>query len=126
MAEDQLKAAQVQLDIQSPFLNYRAKGNQVELQGAQNIEGEDNYRLKLTYNNGTPVTYYIHAMNYRFTKSSSKRPVTGGEMDVEATYANYKQTPDGYWFAYTIVNEQSETNFDTIETNIAIDESISR
>ena len=46
-------------------------------------------------------------------------------MEIETTYSNYKQNADGFWFAYTVTSSvQGETNYDKIETNIAVDESI--
>jgi hypothetical protein len=50
--------------------------------------------------------------------------VNGEEMDVATTYSNYKQNADGYWFAYTTSSIRGETNFDKVDTNIKVDESI--
>lgn len=124
MTDDQFKASQVQLDIQSPLLNYKDKGNKVELLGTEKIDGEDNYKLKITYKNGLVSLYFIGSKNNRINKTSGKRTINGEEMDVETTYSNYKQTPDGFWFAYTTSSMQGETNFDKIEANIKVDESI--
>jgi hypothetical protein len=68
--------------------------------------------------------YFIGSKNNRINKTSGKRVVNGEEMDLETTYSNYKQTPDGFWFAYTTSSMQGETNFDKIEANIKVDESI--
>ena len=45
-------------------------------------------------------------------------------MDVETVYSNYKQNADGFWFAYTNNTIQGEVNYEKIETNIKVDESI--
>lgn len=124
MSEEQVKAGQSQLDVQSSLLNYKEKGTTVELLGTEKVDGADHYKLKITYKNGIITNYFIDGTNYRLTKTTSKRTINGEEMDLETTYSNYKQNADGYWFAYTVNSIQGETNFDKIETNIAVDESI--
>lgn len=120
MPDEQLKPGQTQLDVQSSLLDYKEKGSAVELLGT---EGTD-YKLKLTYKNGVVTTMFIGQKDYRLNKTISKRNINGEEIDFETTYSNYKQNAEGYWFPYTSSNMQGETNYDKIETNIAVDESI--
>ena len=124
MTDDQFKPSQTQLDIQSPLLNYKDKGNAVELLGTEKIDGEDNYKLKVTFKNGVISNYFIGSKNSRLNKSTGKRMINGEEMEIETTFSNYKQNADGFWFAYTVVSTQGETNYDKIETNIKVDETI--
>jgi hypothetical protein len=124
MTDEQLKAGQTQLDVQSVLLNYKEKGTAVELLGTEKVDGADNYKLKLTFSNGIVTTYYIGQAGYRLNKTVSKRNVNGEEMELENSFSNYKQNADGYWFAYTSVSMQGEMNYDKIETNVAVDESI--
>ncbi len=124
MTDDQFKAGQIQLDIQDVLLNYKEKGTGVELLGSEKVNGEDNFRLKLTYKNGIVTDYFISSNNYMVTKTSGKRTFNGEQMDIETTYSNYKQNADGYWFAYTTSGMQGETNYDKIETNIDVDPGI--
>ncbi|HAO45389.1 MAG TPA: hypothetical protein PLZ45_10655 [Ferruginibacter sp.] len=120
MPEDAVKAAQSQLDVQSALLNYKDKGTAVEFLGA---EGND-YKLKVTFKNGISTTYFIGKSDNRLNKSVSKRSINGEEMEIETTYSNYKQV-DGFWFAFTVTSSvQGETNYDKIETNVKVDESI--
>jgi hypothetical protein len=124
MTEEQLKAGQSQLDIQSSLMDYKEKGNTVELLGSEKIDGADNYKLKVTFKNGINSTYFIRQADYRLNKTISKRTINGEEMEIETTYSNYKQV-DGFWFAFTVTSSvQGETNYDKIETNIPVDESI--
>lgn len=124
MTEDQIKAGQTQLDVQSVLLDYKTKGTTVELAGTEKIGDEDNYKLKITFKNGVVTNYFIGSKNFRLNKSSGKRNVNGEDVEVETTYTNYKQNADGYWFAYTNGTMQGEINFDKIETNIKVEESI--
>jgi len=120
MPEEQAKAAQSQLDVQSALLDYKDKGTSVELLGT---DGND-FKLKVTYKNGISSTYYIGQKDYRLNKTVSKRTINGEEIEIETSYSNYKQV-DGFWFAFTSTSSvQGETNYDKIETNIPVDESI--
>ena len=124
MPEEQLKAAQSQLDVQSSLLDYKEKGNSIELLGKEKVDGADNFKMKITFKNGITSTYFIGADNYRLNKSVSKRTINGEEMEIENTYSNYKQV-DGFWFPFTATSSvQGETNYDKIETNVPVDESI--
>ena len=125
MTEAEFKSGQTLLDIQSPLLEYKDKGNTVELLGNEKVDNEDSYKLKLTYKNGIILYLFISIKDNRMIKTTGKRTVNGEEMEFETKLSNYKQNADGYWFAYTISsNVQGETNFDKIETNIPVDESI--
>lgn len=121
MSDEQIKAGQSQLDVQSSLLDYKEKGTALELLGADG----NNFKLKVTYKNGITTTYYIGQNDYRLNKTVSKRNVNGEEMEIETTYSNYKQTADGFWFAFTTASSvQGETNYDKIEVNITVDENI--
>ena len=120
MPEEQVKAAQSQLDVQSVLLDYQAKGTTVELLGK---EGND-FKLKVTFKTGISTTYYIGQSDYRLNKTVSKRNINGEEVEFETTYTNYKQV-DGFWFAFTATSSiQGETNYDKVEVNIPVDKKI--
>lgn len=57
MPEAQFKNGQTQLDIQSVFLNYKEKGSTVELLGSEKLDGEDNFKVKVSFTNGLVTTY---------------------------------------------------------------------
>ena len=125
MPEQQLQSSQTQLDIQSPLLNYKEKGNTVEFLGKEKVDDDDCYKLKVVYKNGTTTIFFISGKDNRLIKSSGKRNMNGQDVDFDSRYTNYKQNADGYWFAYTISSTiQGETNFDKIDTNMPVDEKI--
>lgn len=124
MTEEIFKSSQTQLDIQSALLNYKDKGSTVELAGTEKVGDEDNYKLKVTFKNGVVTTYFIGSKNYKLNKSSGMRSMNGAEMEVTTSFSNYKQNADGFWFAYTYLSMQGEINFDKIDTNVKVDESI--
>lgn len=124
MSDDELKSSLTQLDIQGSLVDYKQKGTTVEVIGKEKVDTEDCYNLKLTYKSGVVANYYISTTTYYIVKTSGKKIIGGKEMDVTTTYSNYKKNADGYWFPYTTVNSQGETDYSTIDTNKPVDESI--
>ncbi len=124
MPDDQLKFAVNQLDLQGPFINHKEKGTTVELVGKETVDGMDCNKLKVVFKNGALVYYFIDTKTNRICKTNTKTAINGEEVDLSTTYTNYKQNADGFWFPYTSTNMRGETNYDKIETNIAVDNSI--
>jgi hypothetical protein len=123
MDPEQLKSIQGQLDIQGTFLNYKAKGYSVEYLGTEKVDGKDAFKLKVV-KEGKDIFYYIDAVSNFIVKTTSKANVQGQEMDVETTFADYKQNADGYWFSYTNTTMQGVITFDKISTNVAVDDKL--
>ena len=122
---DAVKAAQSQLDLAGGLFNYKEKGSTVEFPGTEKVEGKEAYHLKLTDKNGKLVHFYIDSKTNRLVKTSGKaKGPDGTEMDVETSYADWKQNADGFWFPYSMTTMQGPITFDKIETNIKVDESI--
>ena len=122
---DMLKSAQGQLDIQGPLYNYKEKGNTVEYVATEKVDGNDAYKLKIAGKNGKSSFYFIDVKTNRIVKISGKtKGPDGEEMDVESNFSDYKQTADGYWFAYSTTTPQGPIVFDKIETNVKVDENI--
>jgi len=124
MSEDQFKSGQNQLDLQGPFVNYKEKGHSITLSGKETVDGTECYKLVVAFKNGSKTDYYIETKTNRVYKTSAKITVNGEEVDAFTIYNNYKQDANGYWFAYTTVSTRGETNYDKIESNIAIDDNI--
>ena len=125
MDAETVKSMQSSLDIQGQLFNYKDKGSKVEYVGTEKVESADAYNLKITNKNGREANFFIDTKTNRLIKTSGKvKGPDGAEMDVEATYSDYKQNADGYWFAYSTTSPQGPISFDKIETNVKVDESI--
>lgn len=124
VGEDIVKAGQSTLDIQSPFINYKEKGNTVELLGKDKAEGKDCFKLKLTNKFGKVTTVFIDATTYYRVKAVTKATVNNEEMDVETVYSDYRKNADGYVFAYAQTSPRGTITFSSIEINKPVDENI--
>jgi hypothetical protein len=124
VGEDMVKAGQNSLDLQSPLLNYKEKGNTVELLGKEKADGKDCYKIKLTNKFGKVTTVFIDATTYYRIKSISKATVNNEETDVETIYSDYKKNADGYVFAYSQSTPRGNIVYTAIEVNKPVDENI--
>ncbi len=125
MTADDVLKSQDQLDVQDDLLDYAAKGTTLENLGTDEVEGTDCYKLKLTLKSGKEKTYFINTEDNMLVKVSEKITVNGQQMESASLFSNYKKVGDGVLFPYTQSNSlQGQIDFDTVEVNQAIDESI--
>jgi outer membrane lipoprotein-sorting protein len=127
MSADELKMTEEQADMDGPLVDYKEKGNTVELLGKEKVEGADAYKLKVTMKNGTVRTLYIDAEHFLQIKDEAKRTVRGTEMETETIYGDYKEV-DGMMFPYSIDSGQKgnpqrqKITVEKIELNVPIDD----
>ena len=127
MAEEEAKLAQEQADIDGPLIDYKAKGNAVELLGKDKVEGADAYKLKVTLKNGAVRTLYIDAEHFLQIKDESRRTIRGAEVDTETILGDYKAV-DGMMFPHSVDSGQKgnpqrqKLVVEKIELNVPIDD----
>jgi hypothetical protein len=93
---DQVKMSQGQLDVGGPLFNYAAKGNTVELQGKDSVNGVNAFKLKLKGKEGNENLFWIDPSTYYILKSTSKISVNGQDVETGIAFSNYKKTDYGY------------------------------
>jgi hypothetical protein len=129
MPEDMVKESKDQVDVAGPLVDYKDKGNTVELLGKEDMEGTDTYKLKLTEKSGDVSYIYLDAQTYYQLKETQKYKMEDKEVESEVLFSNYK-TVDGITFPYTMETRQvgesrgQVMNYETIEVNGKIDESL--
>ena len=125
--EDEAKSAADNADPDgSPLIDYKAKGNTVELLGKEDVEGSMAFKLKVTLKNGSASTIFINEKTYMPSKMITKRKQMGQEMELEAYPSNYKAV-DGVQMPFSTevkVGGRSMMQYviEKVETNVAVDE----
>lgn len=115
-------------DFDGPLVDYRAKGNRVELAGKEEVDGQPAYRLKLTSAKGETRSYLFDAENFHLVRWEGTRKVGDKDVPWESMFRDYREV-DGLLFAYEIDSdapgtEQSQKIIaDKIEVDPKIDES---
>jgi len=90
-SSDELKAMDLQSDLDGPLVDYVAKGTKAEMEGTERVEGKDTYRLKLTYKNGASQHVWIDANTFLETKiEGTPRKLDGKLHNVEIYYRDYR------------------------------------
>ena len=130
---DRLKGMQGSLDIAGALVDYSAKSSKVILDGKENVNGKDCYKIKLTQPDGKETTYYIDTKTYLLEETKSMGKMMGkdgkqSDREMITVFSDYKAV-DGVLFPHTIANPgmgqgAGSTTFDKIELNKTIDESM--
>ncbi|HMF57625.1 MAG TPA: hypothetical protein VK619_14880 [Pyrinomonadaceae bacterium] len=126
--EEDARDLQEQADMDGPLVDYKTKGNTVELVGQEDLEGTNVYKLKLTLKNGDVEYLYIDSQNFLALKSTSKRKRQGGEIEIESYFGDFK-TVNNVMFPYSIENKVAgrtvfQIAVDSIQANIPIDDAV--
>ncbi len=124
MPAESFKSVVNEYDVQGFLFDYKSKGYKIILAGKEKIDNAETFKMEVTYPNGENRTYYIDVATSRLVKSVSKRNVNGQEMENVTSFSDYKQNKDGYWFAYTLSTTQGNIIFETVETNVALPETL--
>ena len=127
MSAEDLKSVSEESDFDGPFIDYKAKGNQIELVGKEELAGKSAYRVKLTNKNGNVRYYLFDATSFLPAKWEETRVVEGKEMAWESFFSDYREV-NGVKYAFQIDSDSPGTELkqsvvaEKIEINPQIDE----
>ena len=136
LPDDAVASMQTELDIPGPLVDYAAKGNKVELIGKDTLDGNENYKIKLTTATGKDIFFWIDSKTYLLTQTSQKgggmfgggRKNGNGDNETTVVYKDYGVV-EGIQFPHTIETKMAGGNnagggaatFDKIEINQPVD-----
>jgi outer membrane lipoprotein-sorting protein len=127
MSADERKDIEESADIDGPLVDYKSKGNKVELLGKDKVEGTDAYKLKVTLQNGDIQTVYLDADSFLEIKEETKRMVRGSEQEFETSVGDYKEV-NGMMFPFAMESGQKgsqqkqKLTIEKIEINVPVDD----
>jgi outer membrane lipoprotein-sorting protein len=127
MGEDELKAFTEEADFDGPLVDYKEKGNKVELVGKEPVEGTDAYKLKVTLKNGEVDYVYLDTDSYLVLKQESKRTVRGAERESEVNLGDYKEVeglviPFSFEMGQKGMPQKQKIIIEKVELNPAIED----
>src|SRR5882762_7702736 len=99
-AED-LKNISDESDFDGPLVDYKAKGNQIELAGKETLDDKPVYRLKLTNKNGDVRFYFLDASTFLLVKWEGMRKTGEQELAWESFFSDFQQV-QGLKFPFRI------------------------
>lgn len=129
MSAEDSKLVEEQSDMDGPLMDYKQKGNTVELVGKEQVEGADAYKLKVTLKNGELRHIYLDAETYLEIKSEAKRTVKGTEVESESYMGDYKEV-DGMMTPFAIESgakgstQRQKIVIEKVEMGLALSDSL--
>lgn len=125
MPADQLEGVADQLDFQDKLMDASARNYAIVLEGKEDMDGTQVFKLKVTDADNEAHTFYVDAATYYVVKVVEKSEAMGQPVEVTTVYSQHKALPSG------IVIAMKEDSGDAgafiinnIEENTIKDESI--
>jgi outer membrane lipoprotein-sorting protein len=118
-------------DFDGALLNYKAKGNTIDLVGKEKLDGKDVYHLKVTMKGGPVQDYLLDAESGIELRMSAIVDLPNGQKQTLTTeMSNYKQV-NGIMIPHTVTQMSGaqrllQWTIDTVEFNTVPDDSIFR
>jgi hypothetical protein len=116
-------------DIDGPLVDYKAKGNQVELEGTEKVDGNDAYKLKITQKDGMVRYDYLDAKSYLEVKWQGEIDAGTQKFVAESFFTDYRPV-NGVMYHYQIDSDTIGTPykqklvFDKIDVNLPLDDAV--
>lgn len=128
MSDEEVKSVQEQADIDGLLVDYKAKGNKVELVGKEEMEGTPVHKLKITKKNGDIRYMFLDAASGIELKMTSIYTQGEKQTEVETYFSDYK-SEGGVMVAHAMENRANGQTFsnitiEKIEPNVTIDDAI--
>jgi outer membrane lipoprotein-sorting protein len=96
---EEMKKASQEQDLDGPLVDYVAKGTKLELEGTEQVEGRDAYKLKLTLKNGEMRRVWVDAQTFLDVKIDGTRRLDGKPHSM-ATYLHGYKSVQGLMVAH--------------------------
>ena len=118
-------------EFDSVFVDYKEKGNKIELVAKETVDGAPVYHLKVTKKGGPPQDYYLDAETGLEKKISvTGRGPDGSQMVNVTEFSDYRSVA-GSMVPFVLKQRQNgtliaTTTLDKVEFNVAIDDGIFR
>lgn len=116
-------------DIDGPLLDYRKKGNKIELIGKEKVGDKDAYKLKVTDKTGEIRYDYLDASSFLEIKWEGQVENAGVTNTFASYFSNYRRV-NGAMFAFTITSgttdhpDSQKIEFDKVEINVPLDDAL--
>jgi outer membrane lipoprotein-sorting protein len=128
MTETDLRNILDEADFEGPFVDYKSKGNHVELAGKTTVEGKPAYKIKLTNKNGDVSYFSFDANSYMLLRFQGTLKRENKDLATESFFRDFREVA-GLQYPFVIESVSPDTGdtqkilADKIEVNVAIPES---
>ncbi|HZQ70010.1 MAG TPA: hypothetical protein VFA68_15905 [Terriglobales bacterium] len=127
LSAEEMSLIAEQADFDKPLIDYKAKGNTVELVGKEQVEGKDTYKIKVTLKNGAVRYENIDVSSFLESRWNGKLTNEDKEVEFDTYFRDYKAV-NSLQFPFTIDTKtvgsevRQKIVFDKIEVNPALND----
>jgi outer membrane lipoprotein-sorting protein len=128
MGAEDLAGIAEEADFEGPFVDYKAKGNQIEYSGKEQIDGKVVQKLKLTDKQGEVSYFYFDASTGLIMKWQGTRKVGSEVLPWETYFRDFREV-DGLKYPFLVESTAVDSDkiqkitATRIETNIPLNDS---
>jgi outer membrane lipoprotein-sorting protein len=128
MSETDLRNIGDEADFDGPFVDYKAKGNQLEFVDKEEVLGKTAYKIKLTSKSGEVSHFYFDAATNLLLKWEGDRKIGDKTIPWESYFHDFREV-NGLKYPFLIESDAPGTDqtqkiaADKIEVNIPIPDS---
>ena len=128
MTPEEIRGAADESDLDGPFVDYKAKGNQIEYVGTEEVDGKSARKLKLTAKNGDVSYCFFDPATGLILRIQSTRKIKDQQVPWETNFHDFREVQG---LKYPFLVESGPTGSDQtqkiaatkIEINIPIEDS---
>src|SRR6202165_2604726 len=91
LTSEELKNIADESDFDGPLVDYKTKGNRIELAGKENLDDKPVYRLKLTKESGDVRFYFFDASSFLLLKWEGIRKTGEQELPWESFFSDFRE-----------------------------------
>jgi outer membrane lipoprotein-sorting protein len=116
-------------DFDGPFVDYKAKGNKIELVDKVQMLGKPAYKLKLTDKNGDVSFFYFDASTALLLKWEGNRKINDKDVPWESFFHDFREV-NGLKYPFLIESDAPGTDqtqritAEKIDVNLPLDDSL--
>lgn len=89
------------LSVGGELSTFKENGYKATYEGKDAVNTNEAYKIKLS-KDSTETTLYIDTKTNYLTKSLTKAKAMGQQVEITMLYSDYKKSPDGYIFPYSL------------------------
>ncbi|MEM9303915.1 MAG: hypothetical protein AAGE01_17505 [Pseudomonadota bacterium] len=125
MGDDQLKDILDTADFDGPLVDWREKGHAVAFLGAEEVDGQTAYALRLTKSNGDTSMMYFDADDLLEFKQTARTSRQGAEVVVHTVMGDYRSIdglvmPHSMQLTFEGMPVAQAITIDSVELNVVI------
>ena len=126
--EAQAKTVKEQADFDGPLVEYKQKGNTIELVGSEKMEAYDVYKLRVTLKSGDVRYFYLDTKSFLERRLSFRQKEQAGEVEVDTYLDDYKSV-NGVMVPYSFETRVggttvTQSTVEKVEFNTGLDDSL--